>query len=234
MPERTPTIVAMGGGGFSMEPDNPLLDDFVLSLAASDCPRVCFLPTPSGDAEGYIARFHDSFEGRPVEASHLNLFGRPREDLRDFVLSQDVVYVGGGNTANALAIWRVHGMDAILREAWERGVILTGLSAGMICWFEAGMTDSFGPVRPWHDGLAFLPGSACPHYDGEEDRRPTYRAAVQDGFPGGYAADDGAAFVFRGTELAECVASRPDAACYRVTLRKDGVNEEPLVTRYLG
>ncbi len=229
-----PTIVAMGGGGFSMESENTLLDDFVLSLAARDRPRLCFLGTPSGDAQGYIAHFQSSFDGRPVEASHLKLFGAPRTDIRDFVLSQDVVYVGGGNTANALAIWRVHGVDAVLREAWEAGVVLAGLSAGMICWFEAGMSDSFGPVRAWRDGLGFLPGSACPHYDGEEERRPTYRAAVRDGFPGGYAADDCAALVFRGTDLVECVASLPDAKCYRVTRSSDGVTEEELPTRYLG
>lgn len=235
MTERIPTIVAMGGGGFSMEPENPLLDDFVFSLTGKPRPRVCFLATASGDAEGYIEHFESTFAKREVEASHLKLFGRPRADIREFLLSQDVIYVGGGNTANMLAIWRVHGVDEILRDAWESGVVLTGLSAGMICWFAAGVTDSFGALAALRDGLGLLPGSACPHYDGEENRRPAYRQMVADGLSPGYAADDSAAVVFRGTDLDECVASRPDARCYRVSRNDDGaVIETELPTRYLG
>jgi peptidase E len=234
MSDREPTVVAMGGGGWMMEPDNPLLDDFVLSLTGRERPRVCLLPTATGDSPLVISRFHAAFQDRPVEARHLTLFGAPRTDIRDFLLGQDVLYVGGGNTANMLAVWRVHGVDAVLREAWEAGIVLTGLSAGMICWFEAGVTDSFGPLAPMEDGLGLLPGSACPHYDGEADRRPSYHAFVGDGFPGGHAADDGAALVFRGTELAECVASRRDALCYAVTRSGAAVDERPLPTRFLG
>jgi len=231
---RTPTIVAMGGGGFMMEPENPLLDDLVLSLTGKDRPRMCFLPTAVGDSPLVISRYHAVFQERPVDAHHLTLFGAPRTDLREFLLSHDVIYVSGGNTANMLAIWRVHGVDRVLREAWESGIVLCGVSAGMICWFEAGVTDSFGPLAPLHDGLGFLPGSACPHFDGEADRRPTYHGLVASGFPEGVAADDGAAFVFRGTEIAECVASRPGARCHRVTRFEDGPVEQALPTRYLG
>ena len=125
--------------------------------------------------------------------------------------------MSGGNTANMLAIWRVHGFDRILREAWEAGVVLTGGSAGMICWFEAAVTDSFGPqLEGLRDGLGFLPGSACPHYDGEERRRPRYRELVDGGFPAGIAADDGVAVRFEGSELAEVVTARPGATAYRV------------------
>jgi len=230
---RTPTIVAMGGGGFMMEPGNPLLDDFVLSLTGKERPRMCLLPTATGDSPRLIAQYHAAFQDRPVDARHLTLFGAPRTDLRAYLLASDVVYVSGGNTANMLAIWRVHGVDRILREAWQAGVVLAGLSAGMICWFEAGVTDSFGPLAPLRDGLGFLPGSACPHYDGEADRRPSYRAFLRDGLPAGHAADDGAALVFRGTELAECVSSRPAARCYAVSA-DDAAPERALPTRFLG
>jgi dipeptidase E len=209
-------IVAMGGGGFSMEPENPLLDDFVLSLARSARPRVCFVPTASGDSEAYVASFYRALSG--FDCSDLLLFGRGIEDLEAFVMVQDVIYVGGGNTASMLAVWRAHGLDVLLRRAWEAGVVLAGISAGMNCWFEECVTDSFGPeLAPLHDGLGLLGGSCCPHYDGEEHRRPRYRELVAGGeLSPGWAADDGAALVFSGTELVEVVASRPDAAAYRV------------------
>jgi peptidase E len=163
--------------------------------------------------------------------SYLPFFPWPPEHLREFVLEHDVIFVSGGNTANMLAIWRVHGFDQILREAWEAGIVLTGWSAGMICWFEAGVTDSFGPqLEGMRDGLGFLAGSACPHYDGEELRRPVYAKLVADGFPPGVAADDGVCLHYKGTELAEVVSVREGAGAYRVG--PDG--EEPLPVRLLG
>jgi dipeptidase E len=233
--ERPRTIVAMGGGGFSMEPNNPLLDDFILSLAGSDRPRICFLPTASGDADAYVVKFYSAFAGR-AEASHLPLFNRTASDLGGVLLGQQVIYVGGGNTENMLAIWRTHGVDRILRDAWENGVVLAGLSAGSICWFEAGTTDSFGPdLAVLSDGLGLLPGSHCPHYDGEPQRRPSYHRLVAEGrLPAGYAADDGAALVFDGTELREVVASRPDATAYRVEALDGVARETRLPARYLG
>ena len=230
-------IVAMGGGGFSMEPDNPLLDEHVLSLARRSDPRVCFVGTASGDAEGYRLRFHRAFSTLGCRPTDLTFFEREVEDLRAFVLDQDVIYVGGGSTANLLAVWRLHGLDVVLREAWEQGVVLCGISAGMNCWFEGSVTDSFGAHRlaALRDGLGLLPGSACPHYDGEPERRPTYHRLLAEGaLPAGLAADDGAALVFAGTELHEVVASRADAAAYRVGRRGGEVIEERLVARYLG
>ncbi|KAF0243477.1 MAG: hypothetical protein FD180_3367 [Planctomycetota bacterium] len=208
-------IIVLGGGGFSMEPDNPRLDDYILKCTGRKRPRICFLGTASGDADGYIERFHKAFK-RKARASHLKLFGTPRTDIRRFLLMQHAIFVGGGNTANMLAIWRVHGVDRFLGEAWRRGVVLSGISAGMICWFEAGVTDSFGPLAPLRDGLGLLPGSACPHYDGDKKRRPAYHRFVRAGFPGGYAADDGAALHFVGTKLFDVVKSRPGAKGYRV------------------
>jgi len=229
----TQHIVAMGGGGFSMEPRNTVLDDFVLRLTGKRRPRVCFLPTASGDSKGYIARFERAFRQRAI-ISHLALFRRTVIDLRKFLLAQDVIYVGGGNTANALDIWRRHGVDTVLRAAWREGVVLTGLSAGMICWFECSVTDSFGPLAPLQDGLGLLPGSACPHYDGEEQRRPAYHRFVCNVLPGGYAADDGAALHFVGRRLTEVVASRPTARAYRVELVNGKIVETILPARVLG
>jgi peptidase E len=205
---------------------SPALEDLVLELAG---PRVAFVPTASGDDDSKLVRFYGSFAHR-AEPSHVFFNPWPRADLREHVLSQDAVYVSGGNTANALAIWRVHGFDAILREAWERGVLLCGWSAGMICWFEAGVTDSFGPqLEGMRDGLGFLPGSACPHYDGEDRRRPVYRELVASGFPPGYAADDGVALHFVGTELHEVVTTSPGACGYRV----EPGSETPIEARLL-
>jgi peptidase E len=205
----------MGGGGFMTDASSPL-DDLLLSLSPAERPRVCFVPTPTGDSDRAIAAFFEAFTSRRCEPSCLRLFGtpeRPAEHLRD----QDVVYVSGGNTANALALWRLHGVDLALREAWERGAVLGGVSAGANCWFECCVTDSFGAqLEPLHDGLAILPGSFCPHYDGEELRRPVYRRLVDEGFPPGYAADDGAALHFVGAELREVVTSWPGARVYRL------------------
>jgi peptidase E len=234
-------IVALGGGGFLMEPENPLLDDFILQLAPRRPARVCFVPTASGDAATSIARFYRAL-GQRCLATDLTLFAsatlprRPARtsDLASFVQEQDIFYVGGGSTANMLALWRAHGLDRLLRDAWLAGAVLAGVSAGMLCWFRACVTDSFGGLEPLHDGLGLLEGSACAHYDGEPERRPTYHRLIAGGFPAGYAADDGAALHFRGSELADVVSSRPATAAYRVRREGSAVVEERLATRFLG
>ena len=208
-------ILAIGGGGFMTERDS-LLDSFMLSLSDASRPRVCFVPTPSGDSDRGIAAFFEAFSARDCVPSCVRLFGMP-ERPAEHLAAQDVIYVSGGNTANALALWRLHGIDLALCAAWERGAVLGGVSAGANCWFESCVTDSFGPgLEPLQDGLGLLAGSFCPHYDGEELRRPVYRALVEGGFPSGYAADDGAAFHFVGTEVREVVSSREGACGYRV------------------
>jgi dipeptidase E len=230
-------IVALEGGGFSMEPENPLLDRYVLSLARSARPRVCFVPTAGGDSERYVANFYRAFSAFDCRPTDLQLFARTVPDLRSFVLEQDVVYVGGGSTANLLAVWRTHGLDRVLTEAWREGVVLCGISAGMNCWFSESVTDSFdlGRLAPLKDGLGLLPGSCCPHYDGEEQRRPAYRQLVGAGeLADGWAADDGVALVFAGEELEEAVSSRPDAGAYRVERAPASVREQRLPVRYLG
>jgi peptidase E len=226
-------IVAMGGGGFSMEPENPLLDEFVLSLARSERPRVCFVATASGDADGYVASFYRAFSALECRPADLQLFDRGVGDLRSFVLEQDVLYVGGGNTASLLAVWRAHGLDRVLTEAWHEGIVLCGVSAGMNCWFTQSVTDSFDRARlaPLRDGLGLLAGSCCPHYGDEDQRRPVYRRLVGAGeLTGGWAAGDGAALVFAGEQLEEVVSSRPDARAWRV----ERAGERPLPVRYLG
>jgi len=216
-------IVALGGGGFSMEPRNPRLDRWLLSLTGKRRPRVLFVPTASGDSPRYIARFHRAFAKHDCEPSHLTLFDRSVRDLRDFVLRQHVVYVGGGNTASMLAVWRVHGLDVILREAYENGTLLCGVSAGANCWFEHSLTDSFGrPLRPLHDGLGLLRGSFCPHYDGEGDRRAAFRRFVGGGeIPAGWAAEDSVAVLFEEGEVAAIVSSRRGKHAFRIEAMRD-------------
>ncbi len=227
MGERERQIVGLGGGGDTPE-QTGLLWDFVLGLTGEERPRVLFVPTAIGDMVEGIADFYERFASRS-EASVLRTFPWPPSDLRDVVLAQDAICVSGGNTANMLAIWRVHGIDAALREAWEQGVVLFGASAGMICWFEHGVTDSFGPQLEGMDCLGWLSGSACPHYDGEARRRPRYAELVADGFASGIAADDGVGLHYVGTELREIVSCRPGAAAYRVTAE----GEERLEPRLL-
>jgi dipeptidase E len=221
---KRPQIIALGGGGETVE-QTGLLTDYVVRAAGVERPKVCFVPVAVGDASEEIAYFFETMWGGRGELSVARFFPWPRPDLREHILAQDIIVVSGGNTANLLAIWRTHGFDATLREAWEAGVVLTGASAGMICWFEASITDSFGPqLEGMRDGLGFLSGSACPHYDGEAARRPRYRELVAQGFPAGLAADDGVALHYIGTELDAVVTCRDGAGAYRVG--PDG--EDPL------
>jgi dipeptidase E len=227
-------IVALGGRGFRVGPEDQLIVSFILSLARGSRPRVCAVPTAGGDAPAHIANFYRACalqDCRTAGPSDLGLFERTVADLRGFVLDPDVVYVGGGNTPSMLAVWRAHGLDEVMREAHAAGVVLCGVSAGMNCWFEASVTDSFdlATLAPLHDGLGLLPGSACPHYDGEPLRRPTYRALTAAGFPAGYAADDAAALHFSGGELREVVSTREGATAYRV----DAEGEAALPARLL-
>jgi dipeptidase E len=223
-----PQIVAVGGGGDTLEQTWTLFRH-VLSLTGKERARVLHVPTATGDAPEGIVRGYERL-GRLCDLSHVRFFPHPPDDLRELVLAQDAIYVGGGNVANMLAIWRVHGFGDLLREAWENGVVLFGVSAGMICWFEAVVTDSFGlQLEGLRDGLGFLSGSACPHYDGEERRRPRYRELIDSGFPEGIAAEDGVGLHYVGTELREVVTCRPGATAFRVT--RDG--EERLDAREL-
>ena len=238
MPEKAPQIVALGGGGFSMEKEGSLLDDYILSLIDSPRPRVCFLPTASGDADHYVVRFYRRFSPG-CEASHVSLFRRDQgtggveDDLAAHLLSQDLIYVGGGNMVSMLGAWRAHGLDSILRRAWRRGIVVCGPSAGSLCWFEQALSAFHGAPRPVR-GLGLLPFSNCVHYDAEPARRAEYHRAVAEGMRGGYAADDGVALHFRGTRLQRAVSSSPHGGAYRVAVSGGRIRETRLAVSYLG
>jgi peptidase E len=223
----------MGGGGFTMEPENPALDDYVLSLAGAPTPRICLLPTASGDGEAQIRQFHSTFGDRHCEPSHISLFrlGRRPVPLRETLLEQDIVYVGGGSMLGLLAVWRALGLDAVLRECWEAGVVLAGISAGAMCWFEWGVSTSLGYPEP-APGLGLLPGTLSVHADGEPARLPVCREAVAAGtVPPAYAADDGVALLFRGAELEDVVSSRPGRRALRIEPAGETVLEPRVLKR---
>lgn len=228
-------IVSFGGGGFSMESGNPLLDDYVLSLTNSERPKVCFVPTASGDADHYIVRFYRAFPATRCIPSHLSLFRRDRgaPDLREWLLDQDLIYVGGGSVVSMLGAWRAHGLDKILHECWEAGVVLCGLSAGSLCWYSEGVTSFHGEVRSYK-GLGLLPWSNCVHYGDEAGRREAYHTHLARGMCPGYAASDGAALHFVGHRMIEAVSSRPKARAWCVGDRGEDIVESELPIRYLG
>jgi dipeptidase E len=228
-------IVAFGGGGFSMEPGNTLLDDYVLELTGKPRPRVTFLPTASGDADHYVVRFYRAFDSGRCEPSHVSLFRRERAagDVHEHLLASDLIYVGGGSVISLLGAWRAHGLDATLREAWERGVVLCGLSAGSLCWFAEAITAFHGRAESVR-GLGLLPWSNCVHFDAEPERWQAYRAALAAGMPAGYAAEDGTALHFVGERLTRVVSSRPDACAYLMRWDGERVTRCPLDSRYLG
>jgi dipeptidase E len=223
----SPRILALGGTSLLPSSTDGPIHQYLLDLTGRERPRICFIGTASGDSADYLAAFYSFFATR-AEATHLSLFNRQVEDIEAFLLAQDAVYVGGGNTADMLAIWRLHGVDRALRQAWDAGIVLAGPSAGAICWFDEGLTDSFGPgLAPLKDGLRFLKGSFCPHYDSESLRRPRYTELVGSGqLADGYAADDGVGLLFEGHDLAEVVASLPGSSAFRVARRRGRDPEE--------
>jgi peptidase E len=234
-------ILATSGGFRSndrgMYDAGPLVQH-ALRLSGADRPRFCFVGIATGDSDRYLTLVYAAMAalGR-VDASHLSLFQMPNvSDVRQHLLAQDVIYVGGGSVANLLALWRLHGVDHVMREAWESGVVLAGVSAGSICWHVGGPTDSFGPtLRPVTNGLGLLPYGNGVHYDSEDQRRPLLHRLVEDGtLPMSYATDDGVGLHYAGTELVEAVADRPEAAAYQVEALVHGaVTETRIQARLL-
>ena len=207
----------------------PQLIDHVLAFAKRTRPKVLFLPTASGDGELYISMFRMGLAGRG-DLEVLRLFDRTIDDVDGLIRDQDVVVVGGGNTANMLAIWRLHGVDRALRAAYDAGTVMTGWSAGALCWFEGGTTDSFTPeLSGLRDGLAFLKGSVSPHYDSEERRPRVYAREIAAGLPPGIALDDGVAASYENESLVEVVSGRDGGRAFMVD--RDG--EHPLDVRVL-
>jgi len=228
-------IIAIGGAALPPELDNLLLIRYFLQQTGKRKPKVCFIGTAHGDAESGRLRFYAGLSQFNCTPTHLPLFARTPRDLESFVLEQDAIFVGGGNTRSMLAVWRDWGLDIHLRSAWQRGVVLGGWSAGSICWFEQGITDSIAGPLTALDGLGFLPGSNCPHYDSEAMRRPTYQRLVAGGkIAGGYAADDGVALHFIDDRLLRAVSNRPRARGWRLSRVGKRAVERALPTSYLG
>jgi dipeptidase E len=231
---RQPQILAIGGGALPAELDNLRLVEYFLSLAQRRKPKVLYIGTATGDAEAGRLRFYAAFSQFDCRPSHLTFFARTPRDLASLILEQDAIFVGGGNTRSMLAVWRDWGLDHCLHDAWESGVVLGGGSAGSICWFEQGVTDSLAGSLTALNCLGFLAGSNCPHFDSEPERRPSYRKMVATGkILDGLAADDGVGLHYIGTRLAHVVSSRPRAKGYRLTRSGKRVIERRLPTRYL-
>jgi len=212
-----------------MEPENLAMDQYVLEQSSDPHPKICFLPTASGDAQSYIDRFYEAFKNLTCDPTHLSLFDAPTANLEAYLLEQDIIYVGGGNTRNMLVLWREWGLDEILHKAWDQGIVLAGVSAGAICWFEEGLTDSIpGKLVPL-DCLGYLPGSCCPHYDNEPDRRPIFQRMVADNkLKPGYGIDEGAALHSINEDIFRVVSTRPGVTAYFVEHTNGQIREEPL------
>ena len=231
-------VIAMGGGGFSMEPENLALDRYALAQTGKGRPKVCFVPTASGDSDTYIQKFYDSYKTLECVPTHLSLFKPPTTDFNSFVKEQDLIYVGGGNTRNLMVLWRNWGLDTIFHSAMEQGIVMAGISAGSLCWFEQGVTDSMKTPDSTRLAsipcLGFLKGSNCPHYDGEEYRRAEYHRLLFEGqIIDGWAADDGVALHYVDGKLETVVSSRNNAFAYRVELKAGEVFEERKTPKYL-
>ncbi|HYF02303.1 MAG TPA: peptidase E [Patescibacteria group bacterium] len=227
-------IIALGGGGFSMEPDNPALDQYILAQSPKSNPRVCFIPTASGDAQSYTENFYAAFNKLSCQPSHLSLFRGHTADIEDFVQSQDILYVGGGNTRNMLVLWHEWGLDKIIRIAYEHGIIMCGISAGAICWFEEGLTDSVPNELNRLQCLGFLKGSASPHFDGEAERRPAFTSKIASGemLPG-IGIDDSCAVHYLNEERFKIVASRESAQAYEFLKAGETLKEIALHAEFL-
>lgn len=228
-------IIALGGGGFSDEPDNHLLDDYILAQCMKPSPKICFIPTASGDAQGYIDMFYQAFQRWPCQASHVSLFRGHTDRLEAFVMAQDILYVGGGNTRNMLALWREWGLDQMIRNAYARGTILCGVSAGSICWFDYGLTDSIPNHNTALPCLGLIPGSNSPHFSSQPDRRQAFASLIRTGrMPPGIAADDCCALHYVDARLYKVVASRPNAHAYSFRRIDDQITETKMPAELLG
>jgi dipeptidase E len=233
----TTRILTLGGHRFSSRPSDRAVCELILRLASERAgrrPRICILPAASGDTGEEIGAFYGAFGERPCDPSDVSLFrlGRRPVELRDHLLEQDLIYVGGGSLVDLLAVWEALELEAVLGLAWRRGIVLAGQGAGAMCWFEAGITTSSGRPRPGY-GLGLLGGSLCVHYNNEPHRRAAYLDAVGGGMPGGYGLDDHAGLIWEGDGLPSAVTARRGARAYRVAASEAGVVEAPLPTRFL-
>jgi peptidase E len=209
-------IIALGGGGFSDGPENPLLDDYILNQSTAQTPKICFIGTASGDSDAYIQRFYTFYENKNCVPSHLSLFKGHTAEIEEFILDQDILFVGGGNTRNLLVLWKEWGLDSIIKKAYENGTVLSGISAGSICWFEEGLTDSIPSKLTKLDCLGILEGSNCPHFDGEPERQEVFKSMIESGeMKPGIACDDGVALHFVNEKLEKIISSQANKHAYK-------------------
>jgi dipeptidase E len=230
----TKQIIAMGGGGFTMEPGIFLLDNYVLNQSTKEKPYICFLPTASGDYRGYIRDFYDFYSTRPCHPSHLALSDPHTNDFESYILEQDIIYVSGGHTTRMLTLWKNAGIDIILKKAWEQGILLTGVSAGAACWFQEALTDSVPGKLTGEKCLGFLKGSFCAHYD-NPGRRPTFHRLIRTRkLQNGIGVDNFAAIHFLERQIKQVIASRPGATAYTVGKEGERTVEKLMKNLYLG
>ena len=221
-------IIAIGGGGFGRNPNQPVIEKYIIEQSSSDKPKICFIPTASAEDKAYTVNFYTAFSQLQCSPVHINLFQRT-PNLRSIIAKQDIIYVGGGNTKSMLAVWKEWKLDQLLLKAYKRGAILCGVSAGAICWFEKGITDSWASNLSVMDCLGILEGCCCPHYNGEVDRQPSVKKFLLDGkIDSCYALDDGSAIHYKEGIIDKAVSFYKDAHAYQVSLKNDKIHHETI------
>ena len=220
-------IVAIGGGGFGRSLGSLEIEKYIISLISKKRPKICFIPTASGDNSLYKLNFYRAFSKLDCITSHIDFFSRT-ENLEDKVLSQDIIYVGGGNTKSMLAVWKEWNLQNILQNAYERGIVMSGVSAGAICWFENGLTDSWASELKMMKCMNFIPGNCAPHYDEEPERRPATKKFLDDqSISFMYGIEGGAALHFIDEQPNSTIRFKKNKNAYKVTLESNKVDENP-------
>ena len=220
-------IIAIGGGGFGRDPGKKIIEKYILEQSSAKRPNICFIPTATGDNEAYKVNYYSTFSKLNCSPVHLDFFKRT-PDLEELIKHQDIVFVGGGNTKSMMAVWKDWGLDIILKEAYEKGVIMCGVSAGAICWFKEGVTDSWSEELKIMDCLGFVKGACCPHYDEEPLRRPSLSKFLKEGvMESCYAIDGGCALHIEDEEEYKAVVFAKEKNAYYVDLKNEKVQEQP-------
>ena len=223
-------VIAIGGGGFGRTQESNLIEQYILDQTSKTKPKICFIPTATGDLDSYIVNFYSVFTKLKCEPSHISFFKRTM-DLQAHIQKQDAIFVGGGNTKSMLAVWRDWGLDLILKDAYVRGVVMSGVSAGAICWFEAGLTDSWASDLKMMECMNFIPGNCAPHYDEEPERRPATKKFLENkSIDFMYGIEGGAALHFVDEIPNSTIQFKKNKYAYKVTLDGNKINESPYKT----
>lgn len=224
-------IIAIGGGGFGRDPGEGLIEDYILKQSKKDRPNICFIPTATGDNEAYKNNYYSTFTRLDCNPTHLDFFKRT-PDLKELILEQDVIFVGGGNTKSMLAVWKDWGLDLLLKEAYENGVVMSGVSAGAICWFAMGITDSWSDELKLMNCMGFIDGNCCPHYDEEPQRRPSVKRFLEKKkLEQCFCIEGGNALHFKNEQVYSSVSFKKNKNSYLATILEDKVVEKELPCR---